>query len=52
MDSLANKRNFKVKQSNFEKLKVWQKAHELVLKIYKSTTTFPKEERFALVDIW
>jgi four helix bundle protein len=29
---------------------VWQKAHELVLKIYKITSSFPKCERFGLVQ--
>ena len=34
----------------FEKLKVWQNSRELVVIIYKITNTFPKEERFCLVD--
>ncbi|RLF34767.1 MAG: four helix bundle protein, partial [Thermoplasmata archaeon] len=33
----------------FKELKVWQKAHQLVLEIYKITRSFPKEERFGLV---
>jgi len=35
---------------NFEELKVWQEAHKLVLKVYKITKDFPKEERFRLID--
>ena len=33
---------------NFTELIAWQKAHELVLDVYKITKTFPVEERFAL----
>ncbi|MFC1674568.1 four helix bundle protein [Candidatus Omnitrophota bacterium] len=33
----------------FRDLKVWQKAHGLVLEIYKVTKDFPREERFGLV---
>tara|TARA_B100000965_G_C19281906_1_gene621940 strand:+ start:178 stop:369 length:192 start_codon:yes stop_codon:yes gene_type:complete len=36
--------------NNFQNLVVWQKAHELTLKIYKLTDNFPKEERYRLVD--
>ncbi len=28
---------------------VWQKSHELVLEIYKSTANFPEKERFGLI---
>lgn len=31
-------------------LLVWQKAHQLVLEIYKITRDFPSEERFGLVS--
>ena len=33
---------------DFKKLKVWQKAHQLVLDVYRDTITFPREERFGL----
>ena len=33
---------------DFTKLKLWQKAHHLVLDIYRSTLEFPPEERFGL----
>ena len=33
---------------NFKDLKVWQKAHELALLIYKITSKFPMEEKFGL----
>ena len=34
----------------FYELKVWQKAHELVLEIYALTKPFPDEEKFGLVS--
>jgi len=34
---------------SFEDLSVWKRSHELVLKIYKMTKDFPKEERYGLV---
>ncbi len=34
----------------FRKLLVWQRAHELVLSIYKMTEKFPKSEIFALTS--
>ena len=33
---------------DFRSLKVWQKAHELTLDIYKSTHAFPREEAYGL----
>jgi four helix bundle protein len=33
---------------DFRKLKVWKKAHELTLLIYKISKKFPKEEMFSL----
>ena len=33
-----------------EKLSVWQRAVNLVLAIYKATTSFPKEERYGLTS--
>jgi len=35
---------------SFKDLKVWQKAHELALLIYRLTTKFPNEERFGLTS--
>ncbi len=35
---------------SFEKLKVWQKARELSIKIYKSTKVFPSDEQFGLIS--
>jgi hypothetical protein len=37
-------------QFAFEKFRVWQNSRELVGFIYKITNTFPKEERYCLVD--
>jgi four helix bundle protein len=34
----------------FEDLFVWQKAHQLVLAIYKETKRFPKDELYGLVS--
>jgi len=34
----------------FRDLIVWQKAHMLVLKVYKYTKDFPKEEKYSLID--
>jgi four helix bundle protein len=33
---------------DFRNLKVWQKSHALVLKVYALTATFPKAEMFGL----
>lgn len=35
---------------SFTDLIVWQKSHRFVLQIYKITVSFPKEERYSLVD--
>jgi four helix bundle protein len=37
-------------ENQFENLEIWKKTHQLVLKIYKITKTFPSEEKFSLVD--
>ena len=33
---------------NFRNLKIWQKAHELALSVYRLTADFPREEAFGL----
>lgn len=35
---------------DFKNLLVWQNAHELVLKVYKMTNNFPKEEIYGLTS--
>ncbi len=35
---------------DFRELRVWEKAHQLVLDSYKLTTDFPKQEMFGLVS--
>lgn len=35
---------------DYRKLKVWQRAMDLTVKVYRHTGSFPKEERFGLVD--
>ncbi len=34
---------------DFRKLKVWQKAPHLTLKVYEATRKFPKEEQYGLI---
>ena len=36
--------------SDYRKLVVWEKAHKLVLEVYRVTMTFPKEELFGLTS--
>lgn len=35
---------------DFKKFEVWQLSHQITLKIYTSTKTFPKEEIFGLTS--
>ncbi|MGQ9571239.1 MAG: four helix bundle protein, partial [Thermodesulfovibrionales bacterium] len=35
---------------NYKELKVWQKAYQLCVDIYKITKNFPKEERYGLTS--
>ncbi len=35
---------------DFRELKVWEKAHELVLAVYRATGAFPKEELYGLTS--
>ena len=35
---------------DYRKLMVWQKSHGLALKIYKVTSSFPREEIYSLVS--
>lgn len=35
---------------DFRSLKVWEKAHDLTLKIYKSTANFPKQEMYGIIN--
>lgn len=35
---------------DFRKFSVWEKSHKLTLAIYKSTSTYPKEERYGLTN--
>ncbi len=36
--------------NTFKDLQVWQKAHSLVIDIYKITKEYPKEEKYGLVS--
>ena len=36
--------------ADFRQLKVWQKAHEITLEIYRITQTFPKNETYGLIS--
>ncbi len=33
---------------DFKELKVWQKAHRLVIEVYRHSRNFPQDERFGL----
>ena len=35
---------------SFKDMKVWNKAYELVLKVYKVTKEFPREEKFGITQ--
>ena len=35
---------------NYKELKVWNKAYQLCLSIYRVTRNFPKEERYGLTS--
>jgi four helix bundle protein len=35
---------------NFRKLKVWQRSHQLTLRVYRLTAKLPADERFGLVS--
>jgi four helix bundle protein len=35
---------------DFKELKIWQKAHQLTLDVYRQTKGFPVEERFGLTS--
>ena len=35
---------------DFRQLKVWEKAHQLALAVYKATKSFPKEEIYGLTS--
>ncbi len=34
---------------DYKKYHVWQRSHQLVLDVYRSTSTFPKSEMFTIV---
>lgn len=35
---------------DFHELKVWQRAHQLTLAVYRITAAFPREERYGLTS--
>jgi four helix bundle protein len=35
---------------DFRQLKVWEKAHQLTLEIYRATASFPREETYGLTS--
>lgn len=39
----------KLKIYTFQDIPVWQKAHQLTIKIYQLTKSFPKEENFGII---
>ena len=47
----STERGHNMKSSKtFEDLKVWQKAHQLVIKIYRLSKGFPRDEMFGLAS--
>lgn len=36
--------------NNYKELKIWQKAMDLVEKVYAITSTFPNEEKYGLIS--
>ena len=40
----------KISMQAFRQLRVWQKAHELTLEVYRVTARFPREETYALTS--
>ena len=44
----SNERGNGMDTNGFKKLKVWEKAHTLVLEVYRVTKSFPEEEKFCL----
>ncbi|WP_312556393.1 four helix bundle protein [Empedobacter brevis] len=36
--------------TSFDTLVVWQKSHELTLKVYEITKDYPKEEKFGVIS--
>ena len=44
------RRFHQTRMQRFTELKVWQRAHALVLEIYRISAGFPPEERFALTS--
>ncbi len=38
------------KLERFEDLTVWQKAHELTLRVYRTSARFPRDEQFGLIS--
>src|SRR5260370_40394871 len=34
----------------FEQLEVWQRAHSLVLNVYRTTSTMPSDQKFGLIS--
>lgn len=47
---LADPFAFEALVQPFRQLLVWQKAHQLTLTLYKTTTTFPGDERYGLTS--
>ncbi|MBN8694740.1 MAG: four helix bundle protein [Bacteroidetes bacterium] len=49
MSKYLHKTNYG-KNKTFKELIVWQKSHKLVLEIYRTTKSYPKEEVYALTS--
>lgn len=47
---MRRERHIEMSIDNYKKLKAWQKSHEIVLRVYLTTKTFPKSELFGLIS--
>jgi four helix bundle protein len=46
----ADSQDYNYLMKDFRQLKVWEKAHQLALAVYKATKSFPKEELYSLTS--
>ena len=44
------KLNVNIKMNNLKELKIWNKAIDLTVDVYKATKSFPSDERFGLIS--
>lgn len=47
---MSDKQKIKSEMSGYERLIVWQRAHQLAIATYTITKTFPKDEKFGIIS--